>query len=58
MPNIVQLNKVAEYFEMTIDEIYFDKKTKSLEAFVSELKIHEGIYKVAITKLKQDNEDF
>jgi transcriptional regulator with XRE-family HTH domain len=53
VPNIVQLNKVAEYFNMTVDEIYFDEKPKSVETFVSELKIHEGIYKIAITKLNE-----
>jgi transcriptional regulator with XRE-family HTH domain len=56
-PNLVQLNKVAEYFEMSVDELYFGKKTKSLESFVSELKVHEGIYKVSITKLKGSDEE-
>jgi transcriptional regulator with XRE-family HTH domain len=51
-PNLVQLNKVAEYFNMSVDELYFGRQLKTLESFVSELKVHEGIYKVSITKLQ------
>jgi transcriptional regulator with XRE-family HTH domain len=57
IPNLIQLSKVAEYFNMTIEEIYFDKKSKTLENFVSELKVHEGVYKVSITKLKDTSEE-
>ncbi len=57
-PNVVQVDKVATYFNMTVDELVFDRKPKSsLESFLSEIHIHEGVYKVQISKLVKNNKD-
>jgi transcriptional regulator with XRE-family HTH domain len=53
-PSIYEIDKVATVFDMTIDELVFDRKPKnSLEEFFSEAEIHTGHYKIQITK-KED----
>lgn len=51
-PNIYQVEKVASYFNVSIDELVFDKKPKgSMEELFTEALIHTGHYKIQITKL-------
>ncbi len=58
-PNIYQLEKVASYFKLTVDELAFGRKPKaSVEELFTEALIHSGHYKISITKLvKKDGED-
>lgn len=51
-PNVYQLEKVATYFKITIDELVFDKKEKqpTEDLFIEEFT-HSGHYKIQITKL-------
>ena len=52
-PNINQIDKVAQYFQMSVDELVFGRKPQSkIENLMTELKIHDGIYRVSITKLE------
>jgi transcriptional regulator with XRE-family HTH domain len=51
-PNLEQLSRVAEYFDLTVDEIAFDKKTDTdIENLFQKLKIHSGLYEVIIKKV-------
>lgn len=51
-PNLEQLSKVAEYFQISLDEIVFDKKPlSSIEELVNKLEIHTGLYEISIKKL-------
>lgn len=58
-PNLNQLDIVASYFKITIDELAFGRKPKtSLEAILDEVQIHTGVYRVSISKLvKNDNDE-
>ena len=58
-PNIKQVDKVAQFFNMTIDELFFDRKSKSsLEELFTEISVHTGVYRVEIKKItKKDNND-
>jgi transcriptional regulator with XRE-family HTH domain len=59
-PNIQQVDKVASYFGITVDELVFDRKPKtSIDELFTEALIHSGHYKISITKLvkKDDSED-
>lgn len=56
-PNVYQLEKVASYFNITIDELVFDKKPKNLiEDIFNETLIHSGEYKIRISKLTKKGE--
>lgn len=56
-PNIYQVEKVANYFNVTVDELVFDKKPKnSVEELFTEALIHSGHYKISITKLTKKDE--
>lgn len=51
-PNIVQVDKVANFFNLTVDELVFGRKPKSsMEELFTEALIHSGHYKISITKL-------
>jgi transcriptional regulator with XRE-family HTH domain len=59
-PNVYQVEKVATYFGLTVDELIFDRKPKSsVEDLFAEALIHTGHYKISITKLtkKDESED-
>lgn len=58
-PNVVQVDKVANYFNLTVDELVFGRKPKAtLDEMFTEALIHSGHYKISITKLvKKDEED-
>lgn len=58
-PNISQVDKVAQHFNLTVDELVFGRKQKSsVEELFTEALIHTGHYKISITKLvKKDEED-
>jgi len=58
-PNIIQVDKVASFFNLTVDELVFGRAPKSsLEEIFLEALIHSGHYKISITKLiKKDEED-
>lgn len=56
-PNVYQLEKVATYFNITIDELVFDKKPKqAIEELFTEALVHTGHYKIQITKLTKKDE--
>jgi transcriptional regulator with XRE-family HTH domain len=56
-PNIVQADKVAAYFGISLEELVFDRKPKnSIEEIFSEALIHTGHYKIQITKLTKKEE--
>lgn len=57
-PSVYELDKVASYFEMTIDELVFDRKPKSsIEELFEEALIHTGHYKIQITKMTKKDQD-
>lgn len=57
-PNVEQLDKVATYFEITIEELMFDRKPKNaIEDLFSEVLVHTGHYKIQITKLTKKDEE-
>ena len=56
-PNIIQVDKVASYFDLTVDELVFGRKPKSsVEELFTEALIHTGHYKISITKLTKKDE--
>jgi len=56
-PNIEQLDKVANYFGITIEELAFDRKPKNvIEEIFTEALVHTGHYKIQITKLTKKGE--
>lgn len=57
-PNIVQVDKVANYFGITIDELVFDRRPKSsVDGQLFETLIHSGDYKIMITKIVKKDEE-
>lgn len=57
-PNIYQLEKVASYFKISIEELCFDKKpASSLDDLFSEALVHTGHYKISVTKLTKKDEE-
>jgi transcriptional regulator with XRE-family HTH domain len=51
-PNIIQLDKVATFFNMTIEELYFDRKESTKPSvFLNKIEITEGAYKILIEKI-------
>jgi len=45
-PNIIQVDKVASYFDLTVDELVFGRKPKSsVEELFSEALIHTKLTK-------------
>ncbi|MDD4976367.1 MAG: helix-turn-helix transcriptional regulator [Bacteriovorax sp.] len=53
-PNLSQLAKVAEYFQLSVDEIAFDKKKDTeIENLFQKLEIHSGLYEVIIKKVSK-----
>lgn len=56
-PNVYQVEKVATYFGLTVDELIFNRKPKSsVEELFAEALIHTGHYKISITKLTKKDE--
>lgn len=56
-PNINQVDQVARYFKMTIEELVFDRKpSTSIEELFSEVLVHSGNYKIQISKLVKKEE--
>ena len=58
-PNIIQVDKVANFFNLTLEELVFDRRPKNtIEDLFTEALIHTGHYKIQITKLskKDDSE--
>jgi transcriptional regulator with XRE-family HTH domain len=58
-PSIDHLDKMASYFNMSIDELVFNRKPKSpAEELFNEVFIHSGTYRVQVTRLvKKDEEE-
>lgn len=52
-PNIRQVDKVAQFFNMSVDELFFGRQPRParLENILNEIHVHDGVYKVSITKL-------
>lgn len=51
-PNIEQLDRVALYFGISIEELVFDRKPKNkLEELFEEATVFSGHYKIQVTKL-------
>jgi transcriptional regulator with XRE-family HTH domain len=57
-PNIKQIDKVASFFNMTIEELYFDRKPKINYAstLADKLEIKEGAYRLIIEKINPTNQ--
>ncbi len=56
-PNINQVDKVAQYLGVTLEELCFDRKPKnSLEDLFQEILVHSGTYKIQVTKLNKKDE--
>lgn len=56
-PNITQVDKVAIFFNISLEELVFDRKPRStVEDLFSEALIHTGHYKIQITKLSKKDE--
>lgn len=57
-PNVYQLDKVAAYFKISIEELMFARKPKtSIEGLFEEALVHTGHYKIQITKLTKKDEE-
>ena len=57
-PNIAQVDSVAKYFGISIEELCFDRKAKSsIEELFTEALIHTGTYKIQVTKIVKKNEE-
>ncbi len=53
-PNLSQLSKVAEYFQLSVDELAFDKKKDAdIDGLFQKLEIHSGLYEVIIKKVSK-----
>lgn len=52
-PNIEQLQKVAEFFNVTLDFLAFGKKTKG-EALLYRMILEEGAFEITIKKLSEN----
>ncbi len=51
-PNIMQLEKVASYFNITIDELVFNKKpSNEMEDLVNKMELHTGLYEISIKRV-------
>jgi transcriptional regulator with XRE-family HTH domain len=51
-PNIKQIDKVARYFKMSIEELYFDRQQiKSESKLIDKIEITEGEYKITVKKI-------
>jgi transcriptional regulator with XRE-family HTH domain len=56
-PNIMQADKIASYFNVTIEELVFDRKPKpSIESIFNEAQLHVGHYRIEITKLTKKDD--
>jgi transcriptional regulator with XRE-family HTH domain len=57
-PNIKQIDKVASFFNMTIEELYFDRKPKTtpISALSDKIEIKEGAYRLIIEKINPTNQ--
>lgn len=57
-PSIYELDKLCDVFNMTLDELVFNRKPKSsIEEFFAETLIHTGNYKISISKLTKKDEE-
>ncbi len=57
-PSVYELDKLCNIFNMTLDELVFNRKPKvSVEDIFSEVLIHTGHYKIQITKLTKKDQD-
>lgn len=54
-PDISQLDKVAQYFETTIEYLVFNRKEETI-VFAENLKKLEGVYRFFISKVINQNE--
>jgi transcriptional regulator with XRE-family HTH domain len=57
-PSVYELDKLCTIFNMTLDELVFNRKPKNaIEEFFTETLIHTGNYKIQISKLTKKDED-
>lgn len=59
-PSVYELDKLCNVFNMTLDELVFNRKPKNaIDDLFSEALIHTGHYKIQITKLtkKESSEE-
>ena len=48
----MQLEKVASYFNITIDELVFNKKpSNEMEDLVNKMELHTGLYEISIKRV-------
>src|SRR5690606_27439060 len=51
-PSVYQLDKVATFFEMTIDELVFDRKPAGIiDQLLKEVEVHNELYRISIKKV-------
>jgi transcriptional regulator with XRE-family HTH domain len=57
-PNIKQIDKVASFLNMSIEELYFDRKPKTnpTSALSDKIEIKEGAYRLIIEKINPTNQ--
>jgi len=51
-PNLEQLDKVAQFFNLSIEELAFGRETKnSINDIIDKFEIHSGLYEINIKKV-------
>lgn len=55
-PNLEQLDKVAQYFNVSIDYLVFGRTSEDLFAkFTDKIEMHSGHYEIIIKKISKKN---
>lgn len=53
-PNIEQLDKVAQYFEVPLEYLAFGRKLDDpMEKFFEKLEVHKGLYEITVKKVSK-----
>tara|TARA_Y100001936_G_C15999309_1_gene626987 strand:- start:973 stop:1263 length:291 start_codon:yes stop_codon:yes gene_type:complete len=55
-PNIEQAYKVANYFNMSLEELCIEKCTDGLKCIGDEIRIESGTYRIQLVKVNEPEE--
>lgn len=53
-PDLIQLDKVTQFLDVSIDEIAFDRKREDiLSQLFEKVEVHSGLYEISIKKVSK-----